>query len=444
MKSVSLIASWRVLMVALGLITTTVFALALGSCVQQHPRVGDILEPVAILKGSENDAVLKLAVSPDGRYVAAQTYDTKTIYVLDVEQKRLLHRLPLYHGGGVNFTPDGKHLYTSDWVPDRDVSLVTNEKDAQGRFLPYGGKWQYRKRKPEEQFKGHLWDLQTGQKLKTYYRDNDAELCSPYDMHFDQSGKQYTASARTGIYFCDAETTKPIRFIPYPWMNEKGEPRGQDSGKPHLGLVKAFAMLPDWKTTLLVVVRHYPPNKEEQQWKDWSSEELVLAWFNLQTGKIVREALIAPRLPVNYAAWSMTLSPDGQLVTINSWAILSSERMNEDVEAYSKRQAQRVFDTRSGRLVHELVIGHTRKSSAFSPDNTRLIIASDRVTLWKIETGEKLGEFDDSRRYARKGSSNYMQMALSADGCTLAAGGEDTVIYVWSVKDCRRQTAALN
>jgi WD40 repeat protein len=420
--------------------------LALTGC-SNPQRVGDVLDPVAVLKGPPNDAVLKLAVSPDGKYVAAKLYDRKNVYVWDVGQKKLVHRLSLHDGGGVNFTPDGKYLYTGDSISERDISLVINEKDARGHFLPYGGEWRYRKRKPEEQFKGYRWDLKTGAKANTYFRANDGEswVCTLYDMRFNADGSRYITRTNTGLHICDTGTTKPIQFIPFPWLDARGEPRGEDSGKPYLGLIKAFAVVPDWKTALLAVVRHYPPDKkEERQGKDWPMQELVLAWFDLQTGEIVREVMLTPRLPVSYEAWSMTLSPDGQLATVNSWAIISSDRVSKIVEAYSKRQAQRVFDTRNGRLIHELVIGHVRKSSVFIPDNTKLIVGGDRITAWNIRTGEKIDVFDDSARYMRQRSSNYMQMALSADGCTLAAGGENTVIYVWAVRGCNRNMRATN
>jgi WD40 repeat protein len=164
----------------------------------------------------------------------------------------------------------------------------------------------------------------------------------------------------------------------------------------------------------------------------------------LQTGQIVREALLTPRLPVSYEARSMTLSLDGQLATVNSWAILSSDRMINDIVTNRKLNALRIFDTRNGNLVNELAIGHARTSSVFSPDNICLIVSGDRVTVWNDRTGKKLGEFDDSARYVRQRDSNYMQMALSADGCTLAAGGTNTVIYVWSVKGCTRSTTMAN
>lgn len=400
-----------------------ILALGLGACTRP-PHVDDVLEYVTTLKVEPRDVVQRIAISPDGKYVAVQGYSSKQIYIWRTNERSPAYRLSLYHGGGVNISPDGKYLYTSDSIPDRDHSLVV--KGADGLYPPI----QWRQRAPKEQFKGHRWSVETGEKLKTYYRANDAERgCTFYSMHFSPDGKQFITGSEKGLYLCDIETAKPIRFIPYPWIDEKGNPRKRDGGTSYLGEVKTFVMLADWKTALLAVRRHHLPSAEQWHWKDWAWEEMLLVWFDIQTGTIRREVTITPKLPVNYSAWSITVSPDGHLVTVNTEAILSSKRMTDEVEAYSKRQSLRIYDTRSGNLVNEIAVSHTRRSTIFSPDSKKLIAVGDRVSVWNISTGRKLDEFVD-----RSGDPRLLfeDIEMSADGRTVVSGLGDK-IYVWTV-----------
>lgn len=408
--------------------------LALFGC-SNPPRVGDVLDSVAVLKGPPNDVVLKLAVSPDGKYAAAKLYDRKTIYVWDVGQGKLTHRLPLYDGGGVNFTPDGKSLYTGDSISVRDISLVINEKDARGHFLPYGGEKRYRKRKPEEQFKGYRWDLKTGGKVKTYFRENDAEtwVCTLYDMRFNSDGSRYITRTNTGLHICDTATTKPLRFIPFPWLDANGVPRGRDSGRSYLGYPESFVLLPDWKMALVSAQRVYPaPTKERDAPRSY---EAVLLWFDLSTGQVKREVTVTPRLAtvlLGFGVGPLALSQDGHIVAIGSWYYGEGEK--QDIT----RARVKVLDTRTGEALFEITwpsIQGGPSGMVFSHDGQMLFITSDRLTLWEIPSGRKLGEFKDS--YAPR---NSKQVGLSADGCTLAVGGDHTVIHVWSVRGCKRST----
>lgn len=85
------------------------------------------------------------------------------------------------------------------------------------------------------------------------------------------------------------------------------------------------------------------------------------------------------------------------------------------------QQTQRTF---SGHLARVLTL-------AFSPDDTLLASGSldTTVRLWRVETGEALGEIDISQN----DDEGIISLAFSPDGQLLASGGRDNNVTIWEV-----------
>lgn len=105
---------------------------------------------------------------------------------------------------------------------------------------------------------------------------------------------------------------------------------------------------------------------------------------------------------------TLALSPDGQ------WLAASGDR------------TVNLYDTQTGRLVHEL-FGHrgTIRKVTFSPDSRRLATAgeSEGVKLWHVTTGQYLLEFSAANH------SPPTDCEFTPDGCCLAFATEDHALH---------------
>lgn len=105
---------------------------------------------------------------------------------------------------------------------------------------------------------------------------------------------------------------------------------------------------------------------------------------------------------------TLALSPDGR------WLAISGDR------------TVNLYDTQTGRMVHEL-FGHrgTIRKVVFSPDSRRLATAGadEGVKLWHVTTGQYLLEFSAAN------NSPATDCEFTADGCGLAFATEDHAIH---------------
>ncbi len=105
---------------------------------------------------------------------------------------------------------------------------------------------------------------------------------------------------------------------------------------------------------------------------------------------------------------TLALSPDGR------WLAVAGDR------------TVKLYDTQTGRLVHEL-FGHrgTIRKVIFSPDSRRLATAGgdEGVKLWHVTTGQYLLEFSAGNH------SPAIDCEFTPDGCCLAFATEDHVMH---------------
>jgi WD40 repeat protein/energy-coupling factor transporter ATP-binding protein EcfA2 len=118
----------------------------------------------------------------------------------------------------------------------------------------------------------------------------------------------------------------------------------------------------------------------------------------------------------------LALSPDGRIIA-----------------AAGERGTLVLFDAESGKELRRLV-GHDPKAGAngtikavlFSPDGGLLYSAGQdgRILCWSMPEGERVGE-------PWQAPAEVWKFALSSDGATMASGGKDDVITLWSTADSK-------
>ncbi len=113
----------------------------------------------------------------------------------------------------------------------------------------------------------------------------------------------------------------------------------------------------------------------------------------------------------------VAFSPDGRIIATNG-----------------ADDAVRLWDTKTKRPVSTPLKSHVEvttgrlPSVAFSPDGTTLAtVTGDTVRLWRVKTGEPVGQLDGH-------GQEVESVAYSPDGTTLATGSRDDTARLWNTK----------
>ena len=121
--------------------------------------------------------------------------------------------------------------------------------------------------------------------------------------------------------------------------------------------------------------------------------------------------------------WTLAISADGRR--------LAAGGVDTGVVIWEVgKEAFRMLSSDRPRRVHSL---------AFSPDGDTLAAAYNegvKVVLWNVATGEQRATFDGHR-------DQFLHVAFSSDGKTLASGGAGSDIRIWDVETARTKAALL-
>jgi WD40 repeat protein len=95
----------------------------------------------------------------------------------------------------------------------------------------------------------------------------------------------------------------------------------------------------------------------------------------------------------------------------------------------------RSWDTSTGRLVRKWTVGRGFPLRLSADGNSVLLGASDRVSCWRLTTGEQA--WTNSPWVAHSGTSVYRSLALTPDGRQLLAGNQDGTLRVFDAQTGR-------
>jgi WD40 repeat protein len=323
-----------------------------------------------------------LTLLPDGK-TAVSAGDDHSVRVWDLATGKELHRF----GSGAAVKDDFLELNDMVFVMGGRADSGLSAVSPDGKLLA-------------TQFEGRevvLWDLHTGKKSKAIKLPQ--EFATIVALAFAPDGKQLTLAGEKGpIRVWDLESEK---FV----LDLQAAPRrdnqafvvvlggGRRTSKPHGLMVYA----PDGNTVAVVLVLTNP-------------QALGIKFWDPRTGKELRTIKEGPRGSIHSPAFS----PDSKLF------------------AYSKSDGEVVVtEMASGKVLHKWRPAERADvvSLAFAADSRKLYTKGNLGDLreWDVETGKelrRLGAWVTDIPSNLPSAASRGCLALSADGNTLAIGGD--------------------
>jgi RNA polymerase sigma factor (sigma-70 family) len=357
--------------------------------------------------------VVALAVSPDGKLVAAQSGD-RTVRVWDTKSKSHFHTLksptPEFDGAEaylhIAFSADSKRLAASmgdDLITIWDVATGKPAATATGHrhgnpalTLSPDGTTLAIAAGPTVQ----LRDSRTGEFLRGLNPDHGPT----FSLAYSTDGKTLATGGRDRIILSEVETGKEIARL-----------------EAKIGAILNVALTPDGKTLLS------------------ATEDGVVRVWDVATRKV--------RLQLDSRGWigrSMAMSADGKTVAMGTvynvvrvWDVATGKELSADVTGHDApvrsvafspdgkllvtaglNQHIHIWDAASGSPLRQLT-GASAQQISFSPDGRQLVSAwatrlNKLIRLWDVGRGEAI------RTFAPDKADEVAEAAFAPDGTVVS------------------------
>ncbi len=375
-------------------------------------------QPVALIEG-HTDAVQGVAYSPDGKRLASASAD-RTVKVWDAQTGQELFTLKGHKNAvrAVVFSPDGKRLASAGgpsgkqdgevkvWDAQTGQELLTLKGHSwignTVAFSPDGKRLATTGNPDGKQATITVWDAQTGQQLLALKHNNKDLVCS---VAFSSDGKRLATVGGTPsgtgpkpvgeVKVWDAQTGQEL--LTFKSLTTRMRSVAFSPDGKHLATtpgLEHFAEVWDAQTgnQLFTLkghadrVYHVAYSPDGKQIATASADWTVKLW-DAQTGQELRTFK-----GHNGAVEGLAFSPDSER--------LASASSDQSVMVWIAKAAQQVRT-----LKHDSV-------ETFSRDGMRLVTKGNGLTVWDLQTGQKLLALQNN---------GMMMLTVSPDGKHLAA-----------------------
>jgi WD40 repeat protein len=383
--------------------------------------------------------VRSISFSPDGQYIASGSDDGK-LRLWDVERGTKFATLT--DDGSIrsiSFSPDSQTLAFSNnngiihiWTIDTNEIETFKAHDGEiwsisfspdGKNLASGG-W-------DRLIK--IWDIQNGLKLNSSYRGHQDVVTS---VSFSPDGKMLASGSWDGtVRLWDTTTAKDLFEIPIyrGWttsvsfsFDSKTLAVGSQDGTITLWDIKTNSKIIDFQAHegLISNISFKPTiemGKSRQILASSGADSQVRLWEVPVSCEYCSFSIANKEIGLlwghQYKVEDISFSPDGEILASGSHdGTLKLWQVGRGIEAYELQEDTLNYE----RSIESLV---------FSPDSRTLAsldMIDQKVTLWDIETGEKIAILNDKQ-------DQVSSIDFSTDGQTLASGDRQGIVKLWNV-----------
>jgi WD40 repeat protein len=401
----------------------------------------------------DRDSRYGLALSPDGKTLAAPTDDGKCIRLMDPATGKEICRTEKKDADPavISFTSDGS-LFAAAGNDGRMLVYETAKGTLRHEFLGHTAYVQRVALSPDGKLLAssaprqddgvHLWDVAKGKEVHTFTghrsgpltvaflsngrtvvtTSRDASHNLPMSDWADWSLRQWDAASGEELRAEKASQAGEIHWTVFSDDGSRLATVRQD-GTLRLWDVSKTQFLREWKIPALESTITQGKRVDKVSWPNLTGltlsadgrtivtagEEKVLRFWDGTTGTEIRKQQVTAG-PVRQCL----LSPDDRILAV----VVDEDRLNSVISLLDSRTGEevRTFPPIRGRI----------GALAFTADGTALAMLTNTETIvGEIATGGFRAKYDGDFRY---GSG----LALSPDGRVVATAGLDNVIHLWA------------